>query len=148
MNRTRFHLFAAAVVLSGTALAASTVEPPVVHFDEVVKAHPIDPARGAALTEVARGEQASVNVWQMTKGLPTHFHRSHEEVIFVRSGRAEARIGDRTVEMKAGDILLVPKGVVHGVKVLGDAPFLGVSVFAPAFDGKDRVFVEEKPATP
>ena len=47
--------------------------------------------------------------------------------------------------MQAGDILLVPKGTVHSVKALGDEPFQGVSVFAPAFDGKDRVMVGDTP---
>jgi mannose-6-phosphate isomerase-like protein (cupin superfamily) len=139
-------LKATVLALAGAAVWARPAEAPVIHFDEVVKAHPIDPVRGAVLTEVARGEQASVNVWQMTKGLPAHFHRQHEEVIIVKSGRAEARIGDRTVLMQAGDILLVPKNTAHSVRALGSEPFQGVSVFAPAFDGKDRVMVPDASA--
>jgi quercetin dioxygenase-like cupin family protein len=131
------------LICLAAGLAAAPAEAPVVHFDEVVKANPIDPARGAVLTEVARGEQASVNVWQMTKGLPPHFHRTHEEVIFVKSGRAEVRLGDRTLTMQAGDMVLVPKGMVHSARALGDEPIRGISVFAPAFDGKDRVMVEQ-----
>jgi quercetin dioxygenase-like cupin family protein len=108
----------------------------------VVKANPIDPTRGALLTEVARGDQASVNVWQMTKGMPAHFHRNHEEVIFVKSGRAEVRIGERTVTMEAGDLVLIPRNTVHAARTLGAGPYRGISVFAPAFDGKDRIMVE------
>jgi quercetin dioxygenase-like cupin family protein len=138
--RRDYQALVLALSITGVALGAAPVEAPVIHFDEVVKAHPIDPTRGAVLTEVARGEQASVNIWQMTKGLPAHFHRSHEEVIIVKSGRAEARVGDKT------DILLVPKSTVHAVRALGEEPFQGVSVFAPAFDGKDRVMVGATPA--
>jgi quercetin dioxygenase-like cupin family protein len=127
---------------SAVLVAAPAEAPTVVHFAEVIKANPMDPTRGAVLTEVARGEQASVNVWQMTKGLPPHFHRSHEEVIFVKSGRAEVRLGDRTLTMQAGDLVLVPKGVVHSARALGREPFRGISVFAPAFDGQDRIMVE------
>jgi quercetin dioxygenase-like cupin family protein len=134
------------MALGAAAVAAPPAEAPVVHFEEVVKTHPVDPARGAVLTEVARGEQASVNVWQMTRGLPAHFHRQHEEVIIVKNGRGEVRVGGRTVIMQAGDILLVPKNTVHAVRALGDEPFQGVSVFAPAFDGKDRIMVGEPPA--
>jgi quercetin dioxygenase-like cupin family protein len=143
MFSLRSCLLIAAAVMGGSALAAAPAEAPVIHFSEVVKANPIDATRGAAITEVVRGEQASVNVWQMTKGLPAHFHREHEEVIIVQSGRAQARIGGRTQIMQAGDILLVPKGMVHQVRALGDEPFRGISVFAPAFDGKDRIMVEE-----
>jgi mannose-6-phosphate isomerase-like protein (cupin superfamily) len=143
MCSMRIHLLIATVALGSAALAAAPAEAPVIHFAEVVKANPLDPVRGAVITEVARGEQASVNVWQMTKGLPPHLHRQHEEVIIVQSGRARARIGDRTLIMQAGDILLIPKGTIHQVRALGDEPFRGISVFAPAFDGKDRVMVEE-----
>ena len=129
------------VLLAGMALSAAPAEAPVVHFDEVVRTHPLDPLRGALLTEVARGEQASVNVWQMSKGLPAHFHRDREEVIIVQSGRAETRVGDRTFVTQEGDIILVPKGTVHSVRALGDQPVRGISVFAPAFDGKDRIIV-------
>ena len=144
MKRVRTFPPIALLALLATGLAAAPVEAPVVHFDEVTRANPIDATRGAVLTEVARGEQASVNVWQMTKGLPLHFHRSHEEVIFVKSGRAEVRIGERTLTMQAGDLVLIPKGTLHSARAVGEEPFRGISVFAPAFDGKDRILVDPK----
>ena len=116
---------------------------PVVDSEKVMREHPVDPAKGASLTEVLRGAQASVNVWQITGTLPPHLHRAHEEVIIVRSGRARARIGDQDVELCPGDVFLVPKGTIHAARAIGEEPFVGVSVFAPAFDGSDRVPVPE-----
>jgi quercetin dioxygenase-like cupin family protein len=144
MSRTASLLLSGCLTASAAALGVPPADAPVVRFDEVVKAHPIDPERGAVLTEVARGEQASVNIWQMTKGLPLHLHRHHEEVIFVKSGRAEVRIGERTLTMQAGDLVLVPKNTVHSARAVGTEPFRGISVFSPAFDGKDRVVVESR----
>jgi mannose-6-phosphate isomerase-like protein (cupin superfamily) len=142
MKRSALLVWTGGLVLAAAAVGAERVEAPVVRFDEVVKANRIDPERGAVLTEVARGEQASVNVWQMTKGLPLHLHRNHEEVIFVKSGRAEVRLGERTLTMEAGDLVLIPKNMPHSARALGEEPFRGISVFAPAFDGKDRVMVD------
>lgn len=119
---------------------------PVIDIEETVKANPIDPAKGASVVEVLRGTQASVNVWQITGDMPSHLHREHEEVIIVRSGRARARIGDRTVDLGPGDVFIVPKNTVHAARAYGEDPFVGVSVFAPTFDGKDRVPTPE--ATP
>jgi len=116
---------------------------PVVDSEKVMREHPVDPAKGASLTEVLRGAQASVNVWQITGTLPPHLHRAHEEVIIVRSGHARARIGDQDVELGPGDVFLVPKGTIHAARAIGEEPFVGVSVFAPAFDGSDRVPVPE-----
>lgn len=143
MRQTRLFAPIALLAFLTTGLAAAPADAPVLHFDEVIKANPIDATRGAVLTEVVRGEQASVNFWQMTKGLPLHFHRSHEEVIFVKSGRAEVRIGERTVTMQAGDLVLIPKDTLHSARAVGEGPFRGISVFAPAFDGKDRIMVDQ-----
>jgi len=134
----------AAALLAGVARA----DDPVVHLDDALAAHPVDPARGASVAEVLRGTQASVNVWQITGSMPSHLHREHEEVIVVRSGRARAQIGDQTVDLGPGDIFLVPKNTVHGARAYGEEPFVGFSVFAPAFDGKDRVPAPAASPTP
>ena len=119
--------------------AASRAEdPPVVSLDQALAAH-ADPAKGALVTEILRGEQASVNAWQISDAMPPHLHKDHEEIIIVRTGRARARIGERDVDLKPGDVFLVPKNTVHAARAYGEEPFSGVSVFAPAFDGKDRV---------
>jgi quercetin dioxygenase-like cupin family protein len=114
-------------------------------FSEVVRRNPIDPKTGGAMTSVARGEFATVNVWQLTANIPAHFHRAHEEIVFVQSGSGTVRVGEQAYNLQAGDLLLIPKNTVHSVRATGERPFRGISVFGPAFDGQDRVFVEEKP---
>lgn len=128
-----------ALLLLAPVASPALAEPPAVDTNAVLRTHPVDPANGAAIAEILRGEQASVNVWQITKTMPAHLHRTHEEVIIVRSGRARARIGDRDVDLGPGDVFLVPKDTVHAARAIGEEPFVGVSVFAPAFDGRDRV---------
>jgi quercetin dioxygenase-like cupin family protein len=137
---------AGAGLAAGLALAQapSAIGRPVA-FADVVRSHPIDPATGGAMTPIAQGEFATVNVWQLAARIPAHFHRSHEEIVIVQSGTGEVRVGAQTHTLKAGDVLLVPKNVVHSVRATGEVPFRGVSVFGPAFDGQDRVFVEERP---
>jgi quercetin dioxygenase-like cupin family protein len=133
------------LALPPTALADGS--PPVVSLDEALAAQG-DPAKGAAVTEILRGESASVNAWRITDVMPAHLHRSHEEIIVVRTGRARARIGDRDVDLEPGDVFLVPRNTVHAARAYGEEPFTGVSVFAPGFDGKDRVPVPAPEATP
>lgn len=127
-------------------VAAGVAEGQLVDSEEVLARHTPDPATGASVSEVLRGEQASVNVWQLSGEMPLHLHREHEEVVVVRSGRARARLGEKTIDLGPGDVLLVPRNTVHGARTIGEEPLVGVSVFAPAFDGKDRVPASE--ATP
>jgi mannose-6-phosphate isomerase-like protein (cupin superfamily) len=150
-SRRPRRLPAAALITVVAALllprAGGAADPPVVSLEQALATH-ADPQKGAVVAEILRGEQASVNAWQITDAMPPHLHREHEEVIIVRTGRARARIGDRDVDLGPGDVFLVPKNTVHAARAYGEEPFTGVSVFAPAFDGKDRVPVPAPDATP
>ena len=50
----------------------------------------------------------------------------------MRTGRARARIGDRDVDLKPGDVFLVPKNTVHAARAYGEEPFITVVEHAPA----------------
>lgn len=146
LARRAIAVLAASVALLPVARSRAA-DPPVVSLEQALAQH-ADPSKGAVVAEILRGEQASVNAWQITDVMPPHLHREHEEVIIVRTGRARARIGDRDVDLKPGDVFLVPKNTVHAARAYGEEPFTGVSVFAPAFDGKDRVPVPSPETTP
>lgn len=54
--------------------------------------------------------------------MPLHTNAiEHEQ--FVLAGRAEVQINDKVIEAKAGDILLIPAGVAHSYKTLGDESY-------------------------
>lgn len=54
--------------------------------------------------------------------MPLHTNSvEHEQ--YVLSGRAKVVLGDKTIEAKAGDILLIPGGVAHSYETIGDEPY-------------------------
>lgn len=54
--------------------------------------------------------------------MPVHTNIiEHEQ--YVLSGKALVSIGDENFEAKAGDILLIPAGIAHGYKTIGDQPY-------------------------
>lgn len=54
--------------------------------------------------------------------MPLHTNSvEHEQ--YVLSGRALVQIGDETFEAKAGDVLLIPAGLSHSYKTLGDEAY-------------------------
>ena len=71
-----------------------------------------------------------------------HYHEHHTEQLFVISGKGEMDIDGKISRIKKGDFFIIPKGVPHSVKVVGRKPLKVLSVQAPEFLGKDRVFVE------
>lgn len=54
--------------------------------------------------------------------MPLHTNSvEHEQ--YVLSGRAHVQIGDENFEAKAGDILLIPAGLSHSYKTIGDEAY-------------------------
>ena len=74
--------------------------------------------------------------------LPAHFHESREEVVYVVRGGGTMRIGGETRPVKAGDLVYLPRKTVHGFTNGAKRETVVVSVMAPPFDGKDRIFTD------
>lgn len=54
--------------------------------------------------------------------MPLHTNAiEHEQ--YVLSGRATVKLGEQTLEAKAGDVLLIPAGVPHSYATLGDEAY-------------------------
>jgi mannose-6-phosphate isomerase-like protein (cupin superfamily) len=106
---------------------------------------PLEPATFAGDDVVASrtlfsSPRVSAHATTVRGPLPAHYHATHEETVVVLSGTARMRLGGTWYELHAGDLIHVPKGVVHAVDV--DEPVTVLSLFAPPFHGEDRVFVD------
>jgi quercetin dioxygenase-like cupin family protein len=105
---------------------------------EEAKRNPIDPATGRRITTIESGRFSTVTLWQFKTGITPHVHREHDEVIYCESGEGIALLGSEKRRMRAGDFVVIPPGVPHGVTVTSRRPMRGISVFSPVFDGTDR----------
>ncbi|MFT5668746.1 MAG: mannose-6-phosphate isomerase-like protein (cupin superfamily), partial [Vicingaceae bacterium] len=59
-------------------------------------------------------------------------------------GSAEMKLGDSTLTIKAGDLIVIPPNTVHSIKVKTMEKFQVISIQSPEFKGKDRVWVKEE----
>ena len=68
--------------------------------------------------------------FELTAGgvVPMHSHEN-EQVSFVVSGRLRFAMNGRTMDVTAGEVLQIPSGVPHEVRVVEDA--LVIDVFCP-----------------
>ncbi len=73
----------------------------------------------AGLTEfwsprvVAEVDDAYVKVAKLHGSLAWHSHEHEDELFFVLEGRLRIELEDRNVELEAGQMFVVPKGVRH-----------------------------------
>jgi mannose-6-phosphate isomerase-like protein (cupin superfamily) len=56
-----------------------------------------------------------LNCFEAGQGQSVHVHSGADKFYFVVSGKARFVVGETTVEARAGDLVLAPEGVPHGV---------------------------------
>jgi quercetin dioxygenase-like cupin family protein len=75
--------------------------------------------------------------------IPLHSHRIDEVLLYER-GTAEVRVDEETYDVRAGDIVIVPAGAVHGTRNVGDGIVRLRAVFPSHL--LDIAYVERNPA--
>ena len=83
-------------------------------------ARPTSPSQAAAkLTEfwsprvIAEVDDAYVKVAKVKGALAWHSHENEDELFFILKGRLRMEMDQGTVELKEGEMFVVPKGVRH-----------------------------------
>lgn len=82
----------------------------------------------------------TVNVLAPKAPIKPHYHAKHDETVLIVQGAGKMLIGTGERRVQAGDIIFLPKGTVHSFSPEG-LNCVAVSIFAPMFDGADRIFV-------
>lgn len=82
---------------------------------------------------LAAGEHLYVgmNCFLPGQAHPAHVHADQDKLYYVLSGAGEAEVGAETHAVAAGDLVLAPAGVPHGLKNTGAGPFSVLVVFGP-----------------
>lgn len=77
------------------------------------------------------------------KEVKKHLHQFHSEQVYVISGEGDMLLGDKTIHIKSGDIIFIPKNTAHAVLVTSKEPLKILSVQSPYYDGKDKVLLDK-----
>jgi mannose-6-phosphate isomerase-like protein (cupin superfamily) len=78
-----------------------------------------------------------VRMSMVTEDLPpgaeiqVHLHQREDEIIFIRTGRGMATLGDREVAVGPGATIYAPQGVWHGLKNTGDSTLGMSAIYSP-----------------
>jgi quercetin dioxygenase-like cupin family protein len=81
-----------------------------------------DPA-GAEMT-------VGLAVFHAGKSNVEHVHPNCEEAVYVLEGEVEHTLGDQRTVLRAGDLIVVPRGVPHRLLNRGNAPIRAFIVFS------------------
>ena len=75
-------------------------------------------------------QTAGLAVFDAGKGNVEHVHPNCEEIVFVLEGDVEHTLGDQSTRLRAGDLIVVPRGVAHRLFNHGVAPARTYVVFS------------------
>jgi quercetin dioxygenase-like cupin family protein len=92
---------------------------------------------GASIRLIARGidTDGRFSVFEQTTppgwGPPRHVHANEDEIVYVLDGSYEVSLGDELRTISAGGCAILPRGIPHGFRNVGEAPARFVCVVTP-----------------
>jgi quercetin dioxygenase-like cupin family protein len=73
-------------------------------------------------------------------GNPPHIHGREDETFYIQQGTLTVHVGDKTLNASAGDVVKLPRGLVHCFQNNGDVDVKVLAVIEPA--GFEKFFEE------
>ena len=91
---------------------------------------PVERVNDRISRRMVTGDKVMLVRWQMRPGavVPAHRH-PHEQVACMLSGSMRLRVGDRWLDCKAGDVVVIPGNVEHEAAFPADCEVM--DVFSP-----------------
>jgi mannose-6-phosphate isomerase-like protein (cupin superfamily) len=89
-------------------------------------------AKGVSRKEVIRGDNLLVT-WNWAEPNTNIYPHKHdcEQVVYLLRGALDVTIGDETSLVEAEAAILIPRGIEHSVRVVGNEPLLSIDIYAP-----------------
>jgi mannose-6-phosphate isomerase-like protein (cupin superfamily) len=104
-------------------------------------------AANVVVRNLRQSTEASFHVLRVATELPFRKHQKADLVLVVVAGKAELRLGDRTIPSAPGDVVEVPRDVPYAVINRGASPTVLYLVYTPAFDPEDVKVISEPSGT-
>ena len=118
----------------------------VQNIEEVIEKNPLGENEEVKITDVGENKNSSMHLIHVRANgeIHPHYHKRHDEVIYVKKGSGIATLDDTRYVIKPGSMLQVPLKTVHRFLNTGNETFVAVSIFSPPFDGRDEKKIKVK----
>ena len=113
-------------------------------LEKILADHPLAANDNIKITTLGQGRAVSHHVVQIRDREKPHLHQQHDGTVFMFKGSGYLIMDKRRVDLSAGDVVYIPRGTVHYFVNTGRDPAVAFVVFAPPFDGKDIVPVDNR----
>lgn len=141
MRRITLQIFLLVAVLTFAARTAAgqSKEPALslskgesVSVPKTLKQYHLGAGQKVTWTSLVKGDKSTAMLIQARGRLKPHVHRTHDEFLYVISGKGELKVGDEVKKIKSGDLIYVPAGTIH--EGFFEQAVSLLSVYSPEFD--------------
>ena len=138
MNRVATTLSIAAAFAAGCglthllrpALAAESITAQIIHVPELTaEALGLPSGTGLRSRMFVSADGATVSV--QDGNVPKHMHPNTNEMQYILEGTGTIWLGDKEVQVKPGDLVVIPKGTAHGSTKPDGRPFKAIAIKTP-----------------
>lgn len=137
-KKSKYSLFKTLVTLFLLTKTYTVVAFPTTNLNDI---EPRKNLENISVTPLSSSAHSSEFLIFIKNEVKAHYHQHHTEVVYILSGKATMTLNDQTFNVSAGDMVKILPGSIHAVKVNSKEPLKVLSIQAPEFKGKDRVFV-------
>src|ERR1043166_8657930 len=129
---TRAFVAGAAVtrVLPPQAQAANELTPMVIHVPDLA-GDKLGMPSGTGLRSKTFVNQDGMTLAVQAGPVPKHLHKTAHEIQYYLEGTGTIWLGDKEVQIKPGDLVIIPKGTAHGGTKTQGAPFKAIAIKTP-----------------
>jgi mannose-6-phosphate isomerase-like protein (cupin superfamily) len=70
-----------------------------------------------------------------------HFHKDANEVQYILDGTGTVWLGDKQIPFKAGDLIVIPKGLAHAGAIMTSGTYRALAIKTPPQDPADTHYL-------
>jgi quercetin dioxygenase-like cupin family protein len=104
---------------------------------KILSDNPLAPGENIKVTNLGHSASASQHVVQIRDRETLHVHKFHDATVTMLRGQGYLMLDNKRVNLKAGDIIHIQRGIAHQYVNTGNDPTVVLAVYSPLFDGKD-----------
>jgi quercetin dioxygenase-like cupin family protein len=107
-------------------------------LEKILADNPLAPGENIKVANLGRSAGASQHVVQIRDREVLHVHKLHDATVTMMRGQGYLFLENKRVNLKAGDIIHVQRGVAHQYVNTSADPTVVLAVYSPPFDGQDN----------
>jgi len=112
-------------------------------LDRILAENPLPATENYKVVTLGKAQEISHHIVQIRDRELPHIHKVHDLTVVMLRGQGYLMLEQRRIELAVGDVLFIPRSVVHYFVNTFTEPSVAMAVFSPPFDGKDSIPVQK-----